>query len=185
MMPIWTYTVKCQSKHSYNFQDATIEGRWHAVVFSPPPNSFHSPQDAQVSTQNDNPNDGWQLSAASEMHFLRGEDMLVYSWAVGMRHTGKVPAGGVNFTCETERVPRKMLERLRFISHPLSASLSCPNQKVRSLLPHKEGYASCSTKRAVWGLTKANGHSLLSFSIPLRACHNYNILCCILIILML
>lgn len=181
MMPLWTYTIKCQSKHYYNFQDTTIESRFFFLLSQ----TVSVLEKMHKSTQNDNPNDGWQLSAASEMHFLRGEHMLVYSWVVGMRCTREVPAGGVNFTCETERVQRKMLERLRYISHPLSALLSCPNQKVGSLLPHKEGYASCSRKKAVWGLTRANGHSLLSFYIPLRACPNYNILCYILIILML
>lgn len=168
MMPVWTYTIKCQSKHYYNFQDTAIEGRQYAIIFFLLSQTVSIFKKMHKSTQNDNPNDGWQLLAALEMHFLLGEDMLLYSWAVGMRHTREVPVGAVNFTCETERVQRKMLERLRFISHPQSVLPSCPNQKVGSLLPRKKGPASCSRKRAVWGLTKANGHSLLSFYILLR-----------------
>lgn len=128
MMPVWTYTRKCQSKHYYNFQDTTVEGR-RLEIFFILSQTVSVLKKMHKSTQNDNPNDGWQLSTASEMHFLQGEDMLVYSWAMGMRHTREGPAGGVNFTCETEWVQRKLLERLRFISHPLSASPSSQTRK--------------------------------------------------------
>lgn len=176
MMPVWTYTIKCQSKHYYNFQNTTIEGIQYAIIFSLLSQTVSIFEKTHKSTQNDNPNDGWQLLAASEMHFLLGEDMLIYSWAMGMRHTREVPAGGVNFTCETERVQRKMLERLRFIFHPQSALPSCPNQKVGSLLPRKKGPASCSRKKGCLGANQSKWSLLVLFLYPLERCHNYNII---------
>lgn len=163
-MPAPAYTIKCHIKHSYNLQDITIEGRQEVISFLSQ-TIYILFEKIHKSTQNDNPSDGSQLFAASEML----QEKKCYSthklWRWGT--WGEVPAGGVNFTCETERVQRKTLERLRFASHPQSASLSCPDQKVRSLLPRKKGLASCSRKRAVGGY-HSKGSFLVLFLYPLK-----------------
>lgn len=129
-----------------------------------------------MSTQNDNPNDGWQLSAASEKASPSGRGNAILL----MSHGDEARGGSASRRCKFHLWNRARPEKdareaeIRFPPTVYLSFLPRPESRVTSLM--QEGTCFLQQEEGSLGAALVKDHSLLSFYRPLRTCHICNVL---------
>lgn len=176
MMPVWTYTIKCQSKHYYNFQDTAIEGRQYAIIFfSPLPNCFHFQEDAQVYPK-------WQPQWWVATLGCFGD-----AFSSGRRHAtlfmscgDEAHAGSAGrrrkFHLWNRASPEKNAREAEIHFPPTVGLAFLPKPESWVTSPTQEGTCFLQQEKGCLGANQNKWSLLALFLYPLERYHNYNIL---------